>query len=116
MKKHKGWLIRKTVPSIMDRAAYKVLADAKKMAPVDTGALRASGRVESPKPTERLIVFGGAGTGVDYAEFVEYGTMFQVAQPYLRPAMLKAIPHFRKATGIELDKALKVLAREGSSN
>jgi len=55
------------------KVASFILRDAKKLAPVRTGALRRSGRIEPPKPTEVSIAFGGRGTGVDYAPFVEFG-------------------------------------------
>ena len=39
--------------------------------------------VDRPSDSYTLYV----GTGVEYAPYVEYGTRFSAAQPYLRPAM-----------------------------
>jgi hypothetical protein len=77
-----------------------ILKDAKKMAPVQSGALRASGRLESQKKGGTMltrtytvsVAFGGSGTGVDYAPFVEYGRQSvrpMAPRPFLRPAVLK---------------------------
>ena len=112
---NRTYLIRKAVPNIMDRSAHKVLSDAKRRCPVDTGALRASGRVEKKGRGERHIVFGGQGTGVDYAEYVEYGTLFMVAQPYLRPAMMRGVATMRTETYRELEASFRATARQGSS-
>lgn len=65
-------------------ACLLVQAQAKALTPVDTGKLRDSidYRVEDDKGQ----AVGEVGTAVDYAEYVEYGTRFQRAQPYLLPA------------------------------
>ena len=67
------------------RAAGMVLDLAQQLCPVDTGALRASGRVEpeGPAPVVR-VVFGGGRVG--YARFIEFGTARSAAQPFLTPA------------------------------
>ena len=54
------------------KVAAAILRDAKKFAPVRTGALRRSGRIEE-HGSEVWVVFGGKGTSVDYAPFVEFG-------------------------------------------
>ncbi len=115
LRRNRSTLIRKGVPNIMDRSAHKILSDAKRRAPVDTGALRASGRVEKKGRGERHIVFGGQGTGVDYAEYVEYGTLFMEAQPYLRPAMIKAQQTMKGETFKELSSLFLQTAKRGSS-
>lgn len=80
----------------LDKIAGDVLASALPDVPVDTGALRASGHVETPEPGVRLIVFS-----MRYAAFVELGHFTRrdtqggprwvPAQPYLYPAMLAII-------------------------
>jgi HK97 gp10 family phage protein len=72
----------------------KILRAAKENAPVETGALRRSGRLESlsgigTKFVQLIISFGGKGTGVDYAQFVELGTATQKGQFYLIKAVRK---------------------------
>lgn len=54
------------------KVAAMILEDAKRFAPHRTGALKRSGRVEVHKGSVS-IAFGGRGTGVDYAPFVEFG-------------------------------------------
>ena len=105
----------KTVPEVLDRTAYKVLRDADKIVPIKSSALKNSGRVEKKANHTRDIVYGGQGTGVDYAQYVEYGTMYQRAQPYLRPAMLKAMLHFTATTKSEFAKAFKRWGKAGST-
>ena len=70
----------------MDKAALEsarlVRDTAKGLVPVDTGALRRSIRTEKVQPRQYDV-----GAGEDYAGFVEFGTIHQAAQPYLRPAL-----------------------------
>lgn len=80
----------------LDVLAHRILTAAKKRAPVRTGALRASGRVEAPKPNIRIIGFGGSGTGVNYAGVVEYGAGRQRPQPFLRPAYFAVKATYKK--------------------
>lgn len=58
-----------------------VVADARRVCPVDTDTLR---------PSIRHEVSGGVlrvGSDVEYAKYVERGTSRMAAQPYLRPAL-----------------------------
>lgn len=70
----------------VDRRAQQVLARADRYVPVDSGALRSTGRVRKPRPRVREVVYGGTD-GVDYPLYVELGTSRMPAQPYLRPAI-----------------------------
>lgn len=66
-------------------AATHVRDLARQLCPVDTGALKASGRIEPETPAPKIrVIFGGGD--VDYAAFVEYGTAASPAQPFLTPA------------------------------
>jgi HK97 gp10 family phage protein len=87
---------------------FDIESESKQNAPVDTSALRNSHYTETPegntfdvaeshakganpkvttiqhpKPDEGFV---NVGPSVDYAEFVEFGTSRQGAQPYLTPA------------------------------
>tara|TARA_B100001094_G_C17856745_1_gene635402 strand:- start:158 stop:586 length:429 start_codon:yes stop_codon:yes gene_type:complete len=97
----------RTVPTMMDILAARILLYAKEKVPVQTGALRASGRIEDTKSqTRRVVAFGGSGTQVMYAAVVEYGRVSYApfgARPYLRPAVLKAMRKVKP----ELKKSLK---------
>lgn len=65
------------------RAAHLTADLAKQLAPVDTGKLRDSIHVEQGAgPADWEVV-----AGVEYAQWVEYGTAVSPAQPFLTPAM-----------------------------
>jgi HK97 gp10 family phage protein len=86
-----------------------VEAQAKFLAPVDTGRLRASlttqmrdrgsgaGQDVIERPTEEVTAH--VGTAVHYAPYLEFGTRYMEAQPYLRPALDFA--EGKKATVVE---------------
>ncbi len=62
--------------------AMQIVADAKDIAPVDTGNLRSSIRQKMKGPFEAEV-----RVAAEYAGFVEYGTTKSPAQPYLTPAV-----------------------------
>jgi HK97 gp10 family phage protein len=62
-------------------SALVVEGQAKALVPVDTGNLRNSITHEVKKQEARV------GTNVEYAPFVELGTVKMAAQPYLNPAL-----------------------------
>lgn len=66
----------------LEAGARVVELHAKRIAPVDTGALRNSIMLDEVTP-ERAIL----GPHVEYAEPVEFGTSRRAAQPYMRPAV-----------------------------
>lgn len=66
---------------VCEAKAELVLARAKSICPVDTGTLQASIVKEAIDNGNRV------GSRVDYAGYVEHGTRYQHAQPYLRPAL-----------------------------
>jgi len=68
---------------LLDLMSEDVLQVSKDEAPVDTGNLQASIRMEKDY-SEKIA---SVGSDLDYALFVEYGTRYQEAQPYLRPAL-----------------------------
>lgn len=70
------------------KRAIRVERLAKRLAPVDTGRLRASinWRIESDRRGLVAIV----GTSVDYAPYQEFGTSIMAAHPFLRPALVAA--------------------------
>lgn len=73
-------LNRKGKSQITQRVAEQVAEKAKEMAPVDTGNLRASIRVERDGNNHAVV------TDVSYAPFLEFGTSRAPAQPFLGPA------------------------------
>lgn len=56
--------------------------------PVDTGRLRSS--IQASKGSDAQGPYADIGTNVEYAAFVEFGTVHMAAQPYLRPALMVA--------------------------
>jgi len=77
------------------RAYAEAVADlAEQLAPVDTGALRASIHVEDGDREGAYRVVASA----PYAQFVEYGTARAAAQPFLTPAVahVKPLPFFAR--------------------
>lgn len=84
--------------------ALRVVREAKRRAPVDTGRLRASitaasgsGQILQPagseaesgdevsQPEDKYAV--RVGTNVNYASFLEFGTVDMDPRPFLRPAI-----------------------------
>lgn len=66
--------------------------EAREIVPVKTGQLRDSLTLTLEDEGYTAVV----GTPVEYASYVEYGTRFQTAKPYLRPALLKVKDDFIK--------------------
>lgn len=102
-------------PIVLDKVAYRILTSAKKMAPVRTGALRASGRVRKVNQFRRIVQFGGAGTGVDYARAVEFGTFRQSPKPFLRPAVLKHKKDIENIMLKAVNHRLTMIAKQAQS-
>ena len=94
----------------------KILRQAKKNAPVDTGSLRRSGKVRKLKSGSK-VTFGGASSPkqVSYAHFVEYGTMRNPATYFLRKAFTKYKKKIPKAVIAGISKKWNIYARMGSS-
>ena len=94
-------------PNIQSAIANYILKEALKLVPVDTGALRRSGRaVKANNRKDMLVLFGGGDVG--YAAVVEFGRATyrpMAPQPYLRPAVAKAQKRFGKVAKIEFVKA-----------
>ncbi len=68
---------RRLAERARDRVVDEIAADARRRAPVDTGALLAS-------------IDAGPGrvtAGTDHWLYVEYGTRYQRAQSFMRPAL-----------------------------
>lgn len=69
----------------LQRRALRVEAAAKRLAPVDTGRLRAS--ITNQLGQDAQGLYAVIGTNVEYAIFQEFGTRFMPAHPFLRPAL-----------------------------
>ena len=62
-----------------------VEGEAKLRCPVDTGNLRDSIKYSIDENEPAVLI----GTNVEYAPYVEFGTVKMQAQPYLRPAVIE---------------------------
>lgn len=69
----------------MTKACLLVERDAKINAPVDTGRLRSS--ITNRLEVEENQLVGIVGTVVEYASFIEHGTVKMNAKPFLFPAL-----------------------------
>jgi HK97 gp10 family phage protein len=81
--------LRRRAREEQQACANRIYERARVLVPVRTGALRASIVIDTPRATgskpegERTIT---VSAGMFYAPFVEFGTRFMSARPYLRPA------------------------------
>jgi HK97 gp10 family phage protein len=73
---------RVTMAQALEAIGRSIEGEAKIRAPIDTGALVNSIRYVSVSATS-----GRVQVGVEYAPFVEYGTIYMDARPYLLPAV-----------------------------
>ena len=76
------------------RVADEVVAEAKRLVPVDSGYLKSTITSRSLTAGKEAEVFVGA----PYAGYVEYGTYKMAAQPFLNPAFERKA----KKLGLEL--------------
>lgn len=79
--------------TIVKNNGVQLVQGAQKRSPVDTGALRRSIRLSLENNNLKAVV----KTNVPYAKFVEYGTIRQKAQPYMRPSLRVQKGKFIKA-------------------
>lgn len=77
----------------VSRSAEELQQDARRFAPVLTGALREGIRVEKAGLSASVV------STVRYADYVEYGTSDTAPQPYMRPAADLAGPRLEDAVG-----------------
>lgn len=77
--------------------------EARKRCPVDTGRLRRGIETDINTGEGASEVVGELFDDVDYAPFVEFGTRYMRAQPFLRPGMAMAQARYER----EMTKGLK---------
>jgi len=73
--------IRAHLEKVADRVAEAVASDARRLCPVDTGELVSTITVVQVLALQRQVWVGS-----DHWLYVEYGTRYMHAQPYMRPA------------------------------
>ena len=82
--------------TVVRKCGLLVEAYAKQVVPVDTGTLKNSIMAEFPDRFTAEIA-----PHTEYAIYVEYGTRYMAARPYMRPAAERVRPVFLEA----MDKA-----------
>ena len=78
---------------VVRKAALDTMADAKMLAPVDTGNLRGSIATDA-RPGDLVAVVEATA---DYSAYVEFGTRRMRPQPFMRPAQERNTPGFLEA-------------------
>lgn len=74
--------IKSALAAALEEVGLVAEGYAKRLCPVDTGRLRNS-ITHVTRPDDNAVYIG---TNVEYGPYVEYGTLRQKAQPFLRPA------------------------------
>lgn len=76
------------------QSAEALATSAQRLAPVDTGTLRASIHVDSLETTGRTVTatVTTGGEASEYAVYQELGTRRMAAQPYMTPALAQHRP------------------------
>ena len=69
-------------------------SEMKARAPFDTGQLR--GSIYSEVGEEGAIMYSDTGPSTNYAEYVEYGTVYQRARPYAEPGWEAAVERIKR--------------------
>lgn len=102
------------------RAAAKPIVDqAKRLVPVDTGALRRSITAQigrRTKASERVILIGFRPPTSARAHFTEFGTSHSAAHPFMRPAMdtrmHQALREMGRVLGAEIESSAMQMAKK----
>lgn len=82
---------------ILRRTAHAIEADAKALAPVDTGALEASISTTLTGDGRNGTMSAEIGPTVEYGVFQEYGTSTQAGTPFMGPAYDRNIGGYAEA-------------------
>lgn len=92
---------------VLNRVLYSIEQKAKQYVPVDTGHLQSM---------IQAVIYGNKTGAViadtEYAAFVEYGTRYMRAQPYLRPAFLNTVPEISALLRLILPQKTRELFNE----
>lgn len=105
---------RQCVVDVLREETKPVVEDARSRAPKDTGAMaRGIKRSISKKTLEARVSAGGMVGGVDtyYAQFIEFGTKYMPARPFLFPACRA----HEERIGDALSRAMFDLIRKGKA-
>lgn len=91
---------------VAEKEGMEIIAEeARRLVPVDTGALQSTIEVQVEGETVNLVA--GDGRDVDYQYYVEFGTSKMEAQPYMRPAIDTKKNECNKAIAENLQKQIR---------
>ena|ERR1051326_525959 len=93
--------IERALSAAVRKAAFAIEAEAKTLAPVDTGMLRNSIQTDIEGPLKATV-----GTNVEYAAYQEFGTRHQKGTPFLTPAADAEEKRFESELG-EIERSLR---------
>jgi HK97 gp10 family phage protein len=80
----------------VNKATADIAADAKKLAPVDTGFLRSSIQT-SAAGSNANVAQGVVQAQANYSKYLEFGTSTSAPQPYMGPAADRHTPALQQA-------------------
>lgn len=92
--------------AVLRKTAADIEADAKALAPVDTGALRSSISTTITGDGRGGSMTAEIGPTVEYGIYQEYGTSEQPGQPYMGPAYDRRIGGYADALAQIIDQGL----------
>jgi HK97 gp10 family phage protein len=75
---------QKELINMLENISVAISDEARRLSPVDTGALRGSIKFEINEPDLSTVI---KTDGIDYAVYQELGTRKMQANPYMRPAL-----------------------------
>ena len=89
--------VRKHLGIAMEKSAFQLEREIKPITPYKTGRLRTSIGNETKEGVRQVSPFRTEiGTKVEYAHFLEWGTRFMKARPYMRTGANKAMPEINR--------------------
>lgn len=92
--------------AVLRKTAHDIEADAKALAPVDTGALRSSISTTFTGDGRHGSMTAEIGPTMEYGVFQEWGTSTQPGQPFMGPAYDRRIGGYTSALAQILDQTL----------
>lgn len=92
--------------AVLRRTALAIEADAKVLAPVDTGDLEASISTTFTGDGRSTGITAEIGPTVEYGIYQEYGTSTQPGKPFMGPAFDRQAPGFTAALAAMAEKII----------
>lgn len=94
------------VAAVVRKTAHDIEADAKALAPVDTGNLRNSISTTVTGDGRHGTLTAEIGPTAEYGVYVEHGTSVQPGQPFLGPAFDRRAPGYTEALARVLEQGI----------